>query len=65
MKKDPMTELDTEVFYPCRRESETAIVAFGSKGTRRNAFTFFKTLQPVPDLSKLFVRDPMRADWCR
>jgi hypothetical protein len=49
---------DTAVFHRMPTESETAIVAFGSHGTRPNRFQFFRLDRFVPDASKLLVRDP-------
>lgn len=49
---------DREVFYAMPSGSATAIVAFGAKGGGLNHFHFFKLLEPLPELSKLLVRDP-------
>lgn len=48
----------TTVFHRMPTESETAIVAFSSHGTRPDRFHFYRLDQFVPDASKLLVRDP-------
>jgi pimeloyl-ACP methyl ester carboxylesterase len=48
----------TTVFHRMPTESETAIVAFSSHGTRADRFHFFRLGEFVPDASKLLVRDP-------
>lgn len=39
-------------------ESETALIAFGSRGAGRGPFPFFKLLKTLPSMTKLIVRDP-------
>ena len=52
------TLVDAEVFYAMPSESDTALVSFGAKGGGHAHFHFFKLLKPLPDLTKLLVRDP-------
>jgi pimeloyl-ACP methyl ester carboxylesterase len=40
-------------------ESEVAIVSFSAMGGGRAHFHFFRTLEPLPGISKLLVRDPL------
>lgn len=49
---------DTEVFHAMPADSETVVVSFGAKGGGQGVFHFFKVLKPLPDVSKLLVRDP-------
>lgn len=50
--------LDAEVFCAMPSRSRTALVFFGAKADGNRSFQFFKVLKPLPDLTKLLVRDP-------
>jgi pimeloyl-ACP methyl ester carboxylesterase len=53
---------DTLIFHPMPAGSETAIVSFSANGGGRGHFHFFRLLEPLPETSKLLVRDP-RNSW--
>jgi pimeloyl-ACP methyl ester carboxylesterase len=58
-ERAPPAELpDTLIFHPMPAGSETAIVSFSANGGGRKHFHFFRLLEPVPEISKLLVRDP-------
>lgn len=49
---------DDRVFYAMPADADTALISFSAMGTGRGSFDFFRVLDPLPQYSKLLVRDP-------